>query len=122
MLLGWYWNHHIFPWDSDIDFQTTPTQFLKLLPFNNTRISPSLILDVNPNWRDRFHYYQNNNIIDARLISIVTGRFFDVTVLMENESGKIACKSPHFYKKEEIFPLIWTRLDGIGVNLYTLDF
>jgi hypothetical protein len=71
---------------------------------------------MNPNWNDRFPYFQNNNIIDARLISVRTGRFFDLTVLMESDvDDRISCKSPHFYEKEEIFPLVWTRLDGIGV-------
>lgn len=114
--MGWFWNQRIFPWDEDIDIQMTPESFTKLISFNNTIIGSSFLIDLNPHWRDRYNYggYVNNNVIDGRLVSTITGAYIDITVLVR-DGDRIACKSPHYYQHDDIFPLFSTKLNGIEV-------
>lgn len=103
-LIGWHFNKKILDWDDDIDLsisdQNSIKNFLKL----DRHQTEDYIIKVNPNYKNRSHKDKQNKI-DARIISKRNGVFIDVTFLSEKKKGIINCKSPHYYKKEYIFPL-----------------
>ncbi|KAJ3133944.1 hypothetical protein HK101_004408, partial [Irineochytrium annulatum] len=115
VLIGWFWNQNLLPWDQDIDYQTSLYHLLALQPYNNTLIHSRYLLELNPNLLYRQH--QRMNVIDARYIDTLSGLYIDITALVDLEdttsSGdRVACKSVHRYNYEDLFPLKQTVLEG----------
>lgn len=120
-----------FPWDTDLDIQTTLFGLKQLWALNGTVFLGKFLLDVNPNSNIRqipTHIQYTVNVIDARFIDTDTGLFIDVTAITEimlprntkrlgrNADANYGCKSPHYYQYDELFPLKRTLLQGIPVN------
>eukprot|EP00842_Homolaphlyctis_polyrhiza_P005760 jgi/Hompol1/6185/HPOL_004864-RA len=94
-------------------------------------IADRFLIDVNPGFLYRHH--DPNNVIDFRVIDTQSGLFIDGTGLAQisirvNEASDraaklrpmpkhrpptVACKSPHRYIYEEIFPLVRTLFEGV---------
>jgi hypothetical protein len=138
-LLGWHWGQKILPWDDDIDIQVTfdtlhaMDHALERHANGLIQLSETHVLDINP------HYVMKgkseNNVIDARIIDTKTGLFIDITALTQDtisipaskalhyepsndkvkeEQDKIIhCKSPHFYQKKHIFPLVRVTFENV---------
>lgn len=102
-MVGWYWNGLNLPWTNDLDIQLSASEFDKLLKFNNTVIFDYndsskghynvFYLDINP-------YYSkirsnNNNMVNARFIDVMSGVVMDVTVLIlvEDFQGLLSSKT-----------------------------
>ncbi|KAJ3071451.1 hypothetical protein HK102_006431, partial [Quaeritorhiza haematococci] len=111
-LLSWFWNQKVFPWEVDVDFQMPIKHLLDLWRLNGTMIDGRYLLDINPNSIHRRH--QDNNVIDARVIDTRTGLYLDITALAVVDD-KLACKSPHQYTYDEVFPLHSTMIEGVPV-------
>ena len=67
-------------------------------------------------------FRDRGNVIDARFIDIKSGMYMDITALTDQsiryplESEKVlSCKSPHWYRFEDIFPLKATVLMDVPV-------
>ncbi|KAI8617949.1 LicD family-domain-containing protein [Chytriomyces sp. MP71] len=115
-LLSHYWNGDLFPWDVDLDLQTSTFGLMQLVPFNQTVWEGRYLLDVSPNVYVRSR--QPNNVIDARVIDTSTGHFLDITGLTDmvlESHDVVSCKSPHEYKYVDLMPLHETLLAGIPV-------
>ncbi|KAJ3111688.1 hypothetical protein HK098_008364 [Nowakowskiella sp. JEL0407] len=113
-MLGWLWGQQIFPWDKDLDFHMPISDLLKLFKYNNTIYNKHYLIDVNPN--SVFRLYEQNNVIDARLIDTRNGMYLDITGIADvNRTGLLACKSPHFYVWSDFVPLSGTVLEGVEV-------
>lgn len=61
------------------------------------------------------------NVIDARFIDTRNGFYIDITGLSVKPNTKklddnmlLGCKSPHFYRFADIFPLVRTTFEGIA--------
>lgn len=128
-LLSWFWNQGIFPFDTDIDLQTTLYGLKLLWMANGTRFQDDrYLLDVNPHSSKRDfpgNKRYDLNVIDARFIDTHTALFIDITAITKqprslpsrrNEVVQYACKSPHWYSYEELFPLRTTMIEGIIVK------
>lgn len=105
LLLGWYWNNDLMPWDFDLDVQVTAHDLLnQYSKHHNTLYRDRYLFDVNPHKIYRLHQY--DNVIDARFIDTYTGYYVDITGLAFNPKKKVLqCKSPHSYDVNAIFPL-----------------
>ncbi|KAK6351098.1 hypothetical protein TWF718_004269 [Orbilia javanica] len=117
-LLGWWWNNHILPWDTDLDVQMSEATLKHLAEnFNMTTWSYDFeednfrrdyLLDINPYWVSRVRG-TSANLIDGRWIDKSTGLFIDITGLSETHvvtsPGVLSCKNLHRYKTKEIYPL-----------------
>ncbi|KAI9351079.1 LicD family-domain-containing protein [Zopfochytrium polystomum] len=126
-LLGWYWAGVPLPWDDDIDLQMTLRDLDTLAAsYDRTSFENRYLIEVNPHrtnrWRDLF------NIIDARFIDTVSGRFLDITALASSADPNVAaelkdgerglklwCKSQHIYDFVELFPLRRSTFEGADV-------
>lgn len=127
-LLAWFWNQKIFPFDTDIDIQVTLWGLNQLWGLNGTVFENKFLLDVNPNSHIRGltnRQPYDLNVIDARFIDMDTGNFIDITAITSimSQGGRrrkdayLSCKSPHYYRYDELFPLTKTFLEGdIEVN------
>jgi len=116
-LIGMYFNNILLPWDDDIDIQMTVRDLTSLVRFNQTIIDGQFIIDLNPNLR--FRVYQENNVIDGRIIDMLSGVFIDVTgisaVYDQRWGGTVyACKSPHKYIFGDLFPLHRSIFEGVA--------
>jgi hypothetical protein len=114
-LIGWYWSQRSLPWDDDVDVQMTFDQLQRLYPLNNTRTADGRYLfDINPNCVYRWPQWMNT--IDARFIDTQTGLYVDITALAEvvgkDGTRHLACKSPHYYRLDDIFPTHPTTING----------
>ncbi|KAG7194795.1 uncharacterized protein KQ657_004476 [Scheffersomyces spartinae] len=102
-MVGWYWNGLNLPWTNDLDIQLSASEFDKLLKFNNT-----LVFDYNDSSKGHYNvfyldinpYYSkirgnNNNMVNARFIDVMSGVVMDVTVLIlvEDFQGLMSSKS-----------------------------
>lgn len=121
-LMGWYWNGLTLPWDNDFDVQMPAMELDRIArKYNNTLIvqdpkegSGRYILDVSPEYVQRIHG-NGANVIDARFIDVRSGLYLDITGLAFNHpknSKLLGCKSPHYYKLEDISPLHLTTFEG----------
>lgn len=113
-LLGWYWNHQLLPWDTDLDVQMSFEDIRKLAkihnmtkyrhPFADTDSSREYLLDINP------HYLiplarDTANKIDGRWIDVTNGKYIDITAVHggdtstgNNEMLSLFCKDGHHYE------------------------
>ncbi|KAI9348169.1 LicD family-domain-containing protein [Obelidium mucronatum] len=116
-LLGWFWNAKLLPWDTDLDIQVSTAQLLRLIEFNQTLIRDRFLIDINPNLICRT--FQENNVIDARVVDTESGYMIDITglsmVLESKNLTSLYCKSPHSYQYDDLMPLRETTLEGIHV-------
>ncbi|KAF3941179.1 hypothetical protein ABW19_dt0200183 [Dactylella cylindrospora] len=117
-LLGWWWNAHILPWDTDLDVQISEATLRTLAEKYNMTTWPytfqsdgfkrEYLLDVNPFWVSRTRG-THSNLIDARWVDKSTGLFIDITGLSElnprARPGIISCKNLHRYHVTDIYPL-----------------
>ncbi|KAJ1564583.1 hypothetical protein HK405_014496, partial [Cladochytrium tenue] len=129
-LLGWYWGRTMQPWDDDVDVQMAWRDVARLAARHNGSVwEGRYLVDVNPNFGYRF--YQYDNVIDARFVDMLTGRFVDVTALAAAAGGgaavgaaeaaeagamagvTVSCKSVHEYLYAELFPLRATTFEGV---------
>ncbi len=130
-LLSWTWNSGVFPWGNlwksflflelDNDVQISLWTLQKLWTLNSTLYKNQYLLDVNPYSKFRT-YKDRRNVIDARFIDTHSGKYIDITALnfyingsQENYKKILACKSPHWYDYDDIFPLRSTVLHGVPV-------
>lgn len=67
-------------------------------------------------------FRDRGNVIDARFIDIHSGMYMDITALTDQSIGRpveskkiLSCKSPHWYRFEDIFPLKASKLMGVNV-------
>ena len=104
-LIGWYFNKKMLPWDDDIDLCIVGDSIEKFNDLNGYD-HEKFIIEVNPNSINR-NPNDKNNVIDARIISKKSGIFIDITFLKNtpNFPAFINCKSPHYYKINDILPL-----------------
>lgn len=113
-LIGYYFNQHILPWDDDIDIIILEDDLPRFLRIKHN--SKFHLFEINPNFRNRSPQ-DRENVIDARLICKKTGIFIDITFLTYNKVkiGQVNCKSPHYYKIEDILPLRKVEFEGCNV-------
>jgi hypothetical protein len=137
-LLGWWWNRHIMPWDSDVDVQVSETSIEYLANSYNMTVhhfnvpgptgngeqaGRNYLLEVNPNYK----YSTTSdflNVIDARWIDMSTGLFIDITALRYDRGaeasgikGWMMCKDQHTYLVKDIFPLRDSIFEGMPVKV-----
>ncbi|KAJ3268603.1 hypothetical protein HDV01_002541 [Terramyces sp. JEL0728] len=108
-LLGWYWGGKTMSFDDDIDVQVHANT---LYSFSEApvQVFGRYRFELNPHFRIRSP--QHNNKIDARFVDTKNGHFIDITgIALVNET--IACKSPHRYQIQDIFPLVRTSFEGV---------
>lgn len=121
-LMGWYWNGLVLPWDNDFDVQMPVMELDRIArKYNNSLIvqdpkegSGRYILDISPGYLQRTHG-NGANVIDARFIDVRSGIYLDITGLAFNHprnSKLLGCKSPHYYRLEDINPLHLTTFEG----------
>lgn len=131
-LLGWWWNHKIMPWDTDVDVMMTEKSLHHLAHFYNMSVHrihlPNLwdprqyLLEINP------HYAEGavdpDNRIDARWIDTDIGLYIDITTLRVNKTaqaagsdGAMMSKDGHSYQYDDIFPLRQTTFEGIPARI-----
>ena len=79
-LIGWHFNGRMLPWDDDLDVFIFEEDVPKILKIDGYR-SPSCIIEINPNHTVRREREDPDNVIDARVISPVSGDFIDVGFL-----------------------------------------
>ena len=103
-LIGWYFNKKILNWDDDIDISIADEKSIKNLLKLDRYQTKDFIIKINPNYKNR-NINDRRNVIDARIISKRNGVFIDITFLSQLNNYIINCKSPHYYKKTNIFPL-----------------
>ncbi|KAK0618537.1 LicD family-domain-containing protein [Bombardia bombarda] len=130
-LLGWWWNKHILPWDSDIDVQVSETSIYYLATYYNMSVfhykTPRIpegrdyMLEINPHFVNR-EQTDKLNVIDARWIDTYSGVFIDITVARYNSThpegqGMISCKDGHEYRDTYIFPLRDTMFEGVPAKI-----
>lgn len=130
-LLGWWWNKHIMPWDSDIDVQVTEPSMYYLAAYYNMSVfhyqTPRLpegrdyMLEINPNHVNR-EQSDKMNKIDARWIDTATGLFIDITTARYNLThpaghGILSCKDGHTFRDTWIFPLRDTVFEDTPVKI-----
>lgn len=122
-LIGWFWNHKLLPWDTDIDL-CMPLSHLAAVDTGIRRIEydkEKYLFDVNPNYLNRLtlnsHFRENfePNRIDARFIHKGSGLYIDITALSKKGLHGLSTKCPHYYNKKQIFPLVRSDLEGIPV-------
>ncbi|KAJ3255447.1 hypothetical protein HK103_006264 [Boothiomyces macroporosus] len=108
-LLGWYWGGKTMSFDDDIDIQIHANTLYELSRSPNETFGKYLF-EINPHFRIRTPQKQNK--IDARFIDTRNGYFIDITgVSLINDT--IACKTPHSYQIDDIFPLVRTSFEGV---------
>ncbi|KAJ3268973.1 hypothetical protein HDV01_001961 [Terramyces sp. JEL0728] len=108
-LLGWKYGGKTMPFDDDVDIQVLANNLFDLEKYQNTTIGGHYILEVNPHHVVRTK--QLENVIDARFIDKLTGHFIDITGV--SKVGSVyTCKSPHYYRYDELFPLVRTVFEG----------
>jgi len=73
-----------------------------------------ILVEVNPNSTNR-NSKDRSNIIDARVISKNNGVFIDITFLTRTRSGKLHCKSPHYYNPGDIKPIRKASFEGCEI-------
>ncbi|KAJ3255445.1 hypothetical protein HK103_006262 [Boothiomyces macroporosus] len=111
-LLGWHWGGKTMPFDDDIDIQVLSNNLYDLEKYHRQIIAGHFLLEVNPNHVVRRK--QERNIIDARFIDTTTGHFIDITGVSKFDGiDYVMCKTPHFYREQDIFPLFRTTHEGI---------
>ncbi|KAJ3268972.1 hypothetical protein HDV01_001960 [Terramyces sp. JEL0728] len=111
-LLGWYWGGKTMPFDDDIDIQVLANNLYDLEKHHKKIIANHFLLEVNPNHVVRKR--QDNNVIDARFIDMQTGHFIDITGVSKFSGiDYLLCKTPHFYRESDLFPLHRTTFGGI---------
>ncbi|KAM7224448.1 LicD family domain containing protein [Rhypophila decipiens] len=130
-LLGWWWNKHILPWDSDIDVQVTEPGITFLATYYNMSVfrykTPRIpegrdyMLEVNPHYSNR-EQTDGLNKIDARWIDTTSGLFIDITAARYNLThpaggGMMSCKDGHEFKDTHIFPLRDTIFEGMAAKI-----
>lgn len=137
-LLGWWWNRHIMPWDSDIDVQVSETSIEYLANYYNMTVhhfnipgpigseeqaGRNYLLEVNPHYKDG-SMSDILNVIDARWIDMSTGLFIDITALRyvhaaedEGQKGWMMCKDRHTYLEKDIFPLRDSIFEDVPVKI-----
>lgn len=128
LLLGWYWDGHLLPWDLDVDV-VMPVKALYQLArdFNQTAVLDQAplglyLIDVGASIFSR-ERGNRQNLIDARYIDTVTGMYIDITALAESKTGVplrlrnvrpvYACRNKHFARLEEVLPLQLTAMEGV---------
>lgn len=89
-LLGWWWNHKLFPWDDGVDMQIELQSLMFLAEYYNMteyhfrmpgrHRRRSYLLEINPHYTDR-HTHDQLNRIDARWIDTDNGLFVDITAV-----------------------------------------
>ncbi|KAL9109264.1 MAG: hypothetical protein Q9227_006019 [Pyrenula ochraceoflavens] len=134
VLLGWYWNQKLLPWDTDLDVQTSYEGLQTLTSHNMSKYqyppasesARTYLLDVNPH-SAIISTKDVANKIDARWIDTTNGKFIDITVVhpvrtgnharSPVEDGSMFCKDGHRYNQLDIYPLLSTTFEGVGVNV-----
>ncbi|KAJ3318300.1 hypothetical protein HDV06_000584 [Boothiomyces sp. JEL0866] len=109
-LLGWKFGGKTMPFDDDIDVQVLANNLFDLEIYQNKTIGGHYILEVNPHHVVRTK--QIENVIDARFIDTRNGHFIDITGVTQL-GNYVTCKSPHYYKFDELFPLVRTVFEGV---------
>jgi phosphorylcholine metabolism protein LicD len=124
-LLGWWWNHQILPWDSDVDVQISESSIHYIAAYYNMSVfhyeTPRIpigrdyLLEVNPHYKNR-EQSDRLNVIDARWIDTESGLFIDITTARYNLThpdgvGMLSCKDGHEYKVGGSLPIAGS-LDG----------
>jgi hypothetical protein len=128
-LLGWWWNGHIMPWDTDMDFMVDEVGMRELggwwnmsvHDFTDPDASPEdmshrdvrddggkkYLLEVNPRYTNT-STKDRDNVIDARWIDTTTGLFIDITTLHtqplsedEHNEEEDEDKDPGLYTKDK---------------------
>ncbi|TPX17178.1 uncharacterized protein E0L32_003296 [Thyridium curvatum] len=125
-LLGWWWNKHIMPWDTDVDVQVTESSMYYMAAYYNMSVfhyrTPRIpdgrdyMLEVNPHFKNR-EQTDKMNVIDARWIDTSSGLFIDITTARYNLThpegeGMMSCKDGHEFRDTYIFPLRETVFEG----------
>ena len=109
-LIGWHFNKKILPYDNDIDICILEEDIIKFIKCDGIE-NDDYIIKVNPNFINRSSL-DKDNVIDARIISKKCGVFIDITFLTTLENKEFYnCKSPHYYKKNLIQPLIKDKFE-----------
>lgn len=142
LLLSWYWNGLMFPFDNDIDVQMPVEDLVRLGEYYNQTL---VIEDVNEGYGkflvDVGTFIHNRDIskqanhIDARFIDVDTGIYIDITGLSVSEASipeeytntelfspngdyvSINDRRKHFYTHEQLSPLKYTMLSGIPAHI-----
>jgi hypothetical protein len=116
-LIGWYFNEHILPWDMDIDIQVLYHDLAHMYrPYHNTVYRGRYRFEINPN--SVYRLPQITDVIDARFIDQASGLYIDVTGLSyDAEKQGLHCKTPHYYKVDQLFPLQRGNFSGAEVWL-----
>ena len=132
-LLGWWWNHKILPWDTDLDIQVTEAALRYLARYHNMTehhfVIPhfphgkTYLMEINSHFADR-SLGDRANVIDARWIDTETGLFIDLTAVRINSSApavgtdnELFCKDGHHYARHDIFPLRSSLLENVPVQV-----
>lgn len=140
VLLSWYWDGLLFPFDKDIDVQMPITELVRFSKmYNQTLVVEDIneglgkfLIDCSTFLHNRDGTERQNHI-DARFIDIDTGSYIDITGLgisdetapetyndviekaaAANELKPVYnCRNKHFYSYEELVPLRRSMIDGI---------
>jgi len=115
-LIGWHFNKKILPYDNDIDVCILEEDIIKFIKCDGIE-NDDYIIKVNPNFINRSQK-DRDNVIDARIISKNCGVFIDITFLTSvHNSNCYSCKSPHYYKKDNIKPLIKDTFEDCDIYI-----
>ena len=131
-LLSWHWGRKVFPWESDIDMHVALPDLEFLARYYNMSVfsfqaadAPNdaikqYLLDINPNYPERFVGRLDNNRIDARWVDMANGAYIDITAIHQldsraQEKGRPLLwqtKDGHVYNNADVYPLQQTVFEG----------
>ena len=132
-LLGWHWGRKVFPWETDVDMHIALPDLEFLALYYNMSVfsfrTPNApddafkqyLLDINPNFPERFVGRLDNNRIDARWVDMANGAYIDITAVHQldaraPEKGRPILwqtKDGHVYDDADVYPLQRTVFEGV---------
>ena len=132
-LLSWYWNHAVFPWETDIDVHIALPDLRLLASYYNMTVyqfrfpdaaedrANEYLLDINPNFPERLVGRHDKNRIDARWVDMSNGAYIDITALHlfdrhARKNGRPVMwqsKDGHVYHDADVYPLRRSVFQGV---------